>query len=113
MTSDSRQWSARMTATLSAEVEGKIPAGFVADIVRAVLDESRQPAQDPAVESTLFEARRRLARFIRARSFSADDHADGDHGSRVGDPILRSRDTSTRVPSPQLVAAPDQKGQNQ
>jgi hypothetical protein len=30
MTSDSRQWSARMTVTLSAEVEGKVPAGSVA-----------------------------------------------------------------------------------
>jgi hypothetical protein len=40
MTSDSRQWSVRMTVTLSAEVEGKVPAGFVADIVRAVLDPS-------------------------------------------------------------------------
>ena len=53
-----------MTVTLSAEVEGKVPAGFVADIVRAVLDESREPAQDPTVESTLFEARRRLASMV-------------------------------------------------
>jgi hypothetical protein len=68
MTNDSRQLSAGMTATLSAELEGRVAQDLVADIVRAVLDEGRQDAQDRAVESTMLEARQRLERFIRARS---------------------------------------------
>jgi len=68
MTSDSRQLSAAMTATLTADLEGKVPVDLVADIVRAVLDESRQVAQNRGVEPSMFEARRRLERFIRARS---------------------------------------------
>jgi hypothetical protein len=68
MTSDSRQLSAGMTATLSAELEGRVAHDLVADIVRAVLDEGQQDAQDRAVESTMLEARQRLQRFIRARS---------------------------------------------
>jgi hypothetical protein len=68
MTNDSRQLSAGMTATLSAELEGRVARDLVADIVRAVLDEGRQGAQDRAVESTMREARQRLERFIRARS---------------------------------------------
>ena len=66
----SEQLSAVMTATLSADLEGRVPVELVADIVRAVLDESRQAAQDRGVEPTMFEARRRLERFIRARSFA-------------------------------------------
>ena len=65
----SEQLSAVMTATLSADLEGRVPVELVADIVRAVLDESRRAAQDRGVEPTMFEARRRLERFIRARSF--------------------------------------------
>lgn len=68
MTSDSRQLSAAMTATLTADLEGRVPVDLVADIVRAVLDESRQVAQNRGVELSMFEARRRLERFIRARS---------------------------------------------
>jgi hypothetical protein len=68
MTNDSRQLSAGMTATLSAELEGRVARDLVADIVRAVLDEGRQGAQDRAAESTMREARQRLERFIRARS---------------------------------------------
>lgn len=68
MTSDSRQLSAAMTATLTADLEGRVPVDLVADIVRAVLDESRQVAQNRGVEPSMFEARRRLERFIRARS---------------------------------------------
>jgi hypothetical protein len=68
MTGDSRQLSAGMTATLSAELEGRVADDLVADIVRAVLDEGREDAQDPAVESTMLVARQRLERFIRARS---------------------------------------------
>jgi DNA-binding XRE family transcriptional regulator len=68
MTSDSRALSTVMTATLSADLEGRVPAGLVADVVRAVLDESRQAAPDRGVEPTMLEARRRLECFIRARS---------------------------------------------
>lgn len=68
MTSDSRQVSVAMTATLSVDLEGRVPVDLVADIVRAVLDESRQVAQNRGVEPSMFEARRRLERFIRARS---------------------------------------------
>jgi hypothetical protein len=68
MTSDRRQLSAGMTATLSAELEGRVPHDLVAEIVRAVLDEGRRDAQDRAVESTMVEVRQRLERFIRARS---------------------------------------------
>jgi hypothetical protein len=68
MTNDSRQLSAGMTATLSAELEGRVTRDLVADIVRAVLDEGQQGAQDRAVDSTMLEARQRLERFIRARS---------------------------------------------
>ncbi len=46
MGSDSRQLSTVMIATLSAELEGKVPADLVADLVRAVLDESRRSAHD-------------------------------------------------------------------
>jgi hypothetical protein len=59
---------AGMTATLSVELEGRVPPGLVAEIVRAILDESRQAALDRAVELTMIEARKRLERFIRARA---------------------------------------------
>ena len=68
MTSDNRQLSARMTATLSAELEGRVTNEFIADIVRTVLDEGRQNPPDRAAESTMLEARRRLECFIRAGS---------------------------------------------
>jgi hypothetical protein len=67
-TSDAKQLSAEMTATLSAQVEGRVPPGLVAEIVRTVLDESRLTAQDHAFELTMLEARHRLERFIRARA---------------------------------------------
>jgi hypothetical protein len=57
-----------MTATLSAELGGEVPDELVAEIVQTVLDESRQAAQNRAVEFTMLEARKRLERFIRARS---------------------------------------------
>jgi len=57
-----------MTATLSAELEGRVPTGLIAEIVRAIQDESRQAAQDRVSEITMVEARKRLERFIRARS---------------------------------------------
>jgi hypothetical protein len=59
---------AGMSATLSVELEGRVPPGLVAEIVRAILDESRQAALDRAVELTMIEARKRLERFIRARA---------------------------------------------
>jgi hypothetical protein len=65
---DSRKLSAGMTATLSAELEGRVARDLVADIVRAVLDERRRNVQDRATESAMLEARRRVERFIRARS---------------------------------------------
>lgn len=64
----SAQLSAGMTATLVAELEGRVPNELVAEVVRTVLDDSRQAAQDREVEVTMIEARQRLARFIRARS---------------------------------------------
>jgi hypothetical protein len=67
-TRDSRKLWAGMTATLSAELDGRVARDLVADIVRAVLDEGRQDVQDRAAESAMLEARRRVERFIRARS---------------------------------------------
>jgi hypothetical protein len=60
--------SARMTATLSAELEGSVAQDLVAEVVRAVLDESRPDAQDGAVQATMIEARQRLGRLVRAHS---------------------------------------------
>jgi hypothetical protein len=68
MTSERGQISVDMTATLSAELGTQVPQDLIADIVRAVLDEGRQDAQGWVLESTILEARRRLERFIRARS---------------------------------------------
>jgi hypothetical protein len=68
ITSDRRRLSAGMIATLSAELEGRVARDLVADIVRAVLDETRQAPEVRSVESTMLEARQRLGRFIRARS---------------------------------------------
>ncbi len=68
MMSDSRQLSTAMSVTLSAELEGRVPADLVADLVRAVLDESRRSAHERGVEPSMAEARQRLERFIRARS---------------------------------------------
>lgn len=68
MTGDSRQLSARMTATLSAELDGRVTNELIADIVRTVLDEGRKNAPDRATEATMLEARRRLECFIRAGS---------------------------------------------
>ena len=49
MMTDRRQLSTVMTATLSAELEGRVPADLVADLVRAVLDDS---AHDRAGSAT-------------------------------------------------------------
>jgi hypothetical protein len=68
MMKDSKQLSTAMTATLSAELEGRVPAELVADLVRAVLDESHRSAHARGVEPTMFEARQLLERFVRARS---------------------------------------------
>ena len=65
---DSKQLNAEMTAALSAELDGRVPPGLVDEIVRAVLDESRLAARDPAIELTMLEARQRLERFVRGRA---------------------------------------------
>lgn len=65
---DSTQLAADMSAKLGAELEGRVPPGLVAEIVRSVLDESRDCAQLRAAELTMMEARQRLERFIRARA---------------------------------------------
>jgi len=57
-----------VTATLSAELKGTVPADLVAGIVRAVLDENRSSDRDLGVEASMLEARRRLERGVRARS---------------------------------------------
>jgi len=57
-----------MTAALSTELQGKVPDELVAEIVRAVLDETRKATTDQVNELTMVEARKRLERFIRARS---------------------------------------------
>ncbi|MEO6143699.1 MAG: hypothetical protein ABIP19_06940 [Dermatophilaceae bacterium] len=64
MTNDRGDLSALMIATLSADLEGRVPPDLVADIVRGVLAENEQAAQERGVEPTMFEARRRLERFI-------------------------------------------------
>ncbi|HSP20435.1 MAG TPA: hypothetical protein VLQ79_13020 [Myxococcaceae bacterium] len=68
VTSDHKQLAAGMTATLTADLAGRVPPGLVAEIVRSVLDEGRQAAQVRADEIMMFEARARLERFIRARA---------------------------------------------
>jgi len=65
---DRSRLSTVITATLSAELESRVPADLVADIVRTVLDESRQAAHDWGFQPTMIEARRRLERLIRAGS---------------------------------------------
>lgn len=66
--SDRKQMHAEMTATLSAELDGRVPPGLVDEIVRAILDERLEAHQDPAAEITMLEARQRLERFVRART---------------------------------------------
>ena len=68
MMKDSRQLSTAMTAALSAELEGRVPADLVAELVRAVFDESRRSAHDRGVEPTMLAARQLLERFVLARS---------------------------------------------
>jgi len=60
--------STLMAATLCEDLEGRVPADRVADIVGAVIAESHQAAQHRGVEPTMFEARRRLERFMRVLS---------------------------------------------
>lgn len=59
--------SVGMTATLCAQLDGRVAAELVADIVRAVLDESRHTSQHCEVEPMMIVARQRAERFIRAR----------------------------------------------
>ena len=65
---DNEQFSAGMTATLFAELDERAAVDLVADIVRGVLDESRQGVQDRAAEPAMIAARQRLERLIRAGS---------------------------------------------
>jgi hypothetical protein len=65
---DRKQLAAGMTVTLSAELDDRVPLELIAEIVRAVLDDSRQAADEELAESVMFEARQRLGRFIRART---------------------------------------------
>jgi hypothetical protein len=67
--SDTEQLSAGMTATLFAELGEGAAIDLVADIVRGVLDESRQGVRDRAAEPAMIAARQRLERLIRAGSF--------------------------------------------
>jgi hypothetical protein len=66
--SDYRQLWAGVTATLFAELEERASIDLVADIVRGVLDESRQSVRDRAAEPAMIAARQRLERLIRARA---------------------------------------------
>ncbi len=66
--SDSKQLNADMTATLCAEVGGRVPPGLVDEIVRAIVDESRRATPGQTTELTMVVARQRLERFIRART---------------------------------------------
>jgi hypothetical protein len=67
-TSAGRSLSVAVTTTLSAELEGRLPCCLVDDIVRSVVDETRHTDPDRGDESTIREARRRLERFVLARS---------------------------------------------
>jgi len=58
--------SVGMNATLCAQLDGRVAAELVADIVRAVLDESRHTSQHCEVEPMMIVARQRAERFIRA-----------------------------------------------
>ena len=70
VTNEGTEFSTLVTATLRADLEGRVAAELVADIVRAVVAQSQQAAQHRGVEPTMFEARRRLERFVRVLSAS-------------------------------------------
>jgi hypothetical protein len=57
-----------MTATVSAELNGRVRATLVGDVVRTVLDQSRQAAHDWVGQPAMIEARQRLEPLIRAGS---------------------------------------------
>jgi hypothetical protein len=87
---DSRKLGAGMTATLSAELEGRVAHDLVADIVRAVLDEGQEAFQDgeSESESAMIEARGRVERFIRARS--SNNESSGTLAPRIPEQRLRA-----------------------
>jgi hypothetical protein len=66
-TSDSKQMSAAMITALAAELQGRVALELIAEIVRSVLDETRQTTRDDTAAYAMLEARLRLERFIRAR----------------------------------------------
>jgi hypothetical protein len=57
-----------MTAALSADLDDSVPIELIAEIVRSVLDDSRQAALNAAEGAAMIEARLRIDRFIRART---------------------------------------------
>ena len=65
VTNDGTEFSTVVAATLRADLEGRVAAELVADIVKAVVAEIQQAAEHRGVEPTMFEARRRLERFLR------------------------------------------------
>jgi hypothetical protein len=79
---DKLQLSAEMSATLSAQLKGLVARDLVADIVRAVMDESGQTPQHFEIEPILIEARQRVERFIRARVQVAGNNGPGCGGLR-------------------------------
>jgi hypothetical protein len=82
MTNDLRPLSADMTAIVHADLQGAVPSGLIADMLRAVLDENRLTKQQWAPEQLMLEVHRRLERLLRARSPGPERHARGNH--RVG-----------------------------
>lgn len=94
---DSNQWSTVMTATLAAELEGRVPGDLVADLVRAVLDESRGSAHDRGVGPTMHEARRRMERFARVHSTVCQEQP-GNQSKPVASPTAL-----TAVDSPDMA----------
>jgi hypothetical protein len=86
--SENKQLSAGMNATLFAQLEERAAVDLVADIVRGVLDESRQSVQDPAAESAKIAARQRLECLIRAGSsqLNRSDDRPGMGPEKIGRP---------------------------
>jgi len=65
-----RRLSTHITAALSVELAKSIPGELIADVVQGVVDEHRQDRCPPAPSSLRLEARQRLERFVRARSYN-------------------------------------------
>jgi hypothetical protein len=74
--SDTKRLSAGLTATLFAQLEEGAAIDLIADIVRGVLDESRQGVRDRAAEPAMIASRQRLERLIRAGSYRLNQSTD-------------------------------------